>query len=106
LRKAVDRVSVSLLTSGCFHFTLLCLNILLERLDFVSHLDALLLSEFDIARPYFRTLFPKNGRESDEHTCPEWDSPTECPDVCAKVGAEYRAKIQAEQKIRKTVRSC
>ncbi|GHJ89304.1 hypothetical protein NliqN6_5706 [Naganishia liquefaciens] len=32
----------------------------------------------------------------------EWDSPTECPDVCAKVGAEYRAKIQAEQKIRKT----
>lgn len=34
----------------------------------------------------------------------EWDSPTECPDVCAKVGAEYRAKTLAEQKLRKTVR--
>ncbi|KAJ9094012.1 hypothetical protein QFC20_006992 [Naganishia adeliensis] len=32
----------------------------------------------------------------------EWDSPVECPDVCAQVGAEHRARVAAEQKLRKT----
>ncbi|KAI5451340.1 hypothetical protein NCC49_001934 [Naganishia albida] len=32
----------------------------------------------------------------------EYDSPADCPNICAQVGAEYKAKLQAEQKLRKT----
>lgn len=53
-------------TSGCLDFTLLCLNISFERLDLVRHLDAFLLSEFDVARPNFCALVGKNVDESVE----------------------------------------
>ncbi|KAJ9110673.1 hypothetical protein QFC19_001502 [Naganishia cerealis] len=46
------------------------------------------------------------SRVNDDSECcdgsDEWDSPTECPNRCAEIGAEHRAKVQAEQKLRKT----